>query len=345
MQTGMGRVEYFWRKAFEERGFTFVHIGPAEVGKISHPSRFPALAFAYFKSLNVKPYRLIVHEPASGYFIRRGLPCVIESHGIERRYWDEQLNGTIPSLNGTISLKSRVLFPLWRLRGCDRGLRNGAKLLLINTDDKEYAKSYYKRREEDILVFKNGVNPVEVTELPPSVFTVLMNATWIERKGIYTLIEAAGLLNERQRMVRYLLIGTSKSSEEVLRDWPAVLRSQVEVVPKFSSSEEAGFLASSSVFVLPSFAEGQPLSLLQAMASAKCCITTNCSGQKDIIDHDKTGLLFERGDAAALADLIAKCMDDREWTKQMGKQAKAYTAGITWQRVSEEVVDFVIQAD
>ncbi len=108
--TGMGRVEFHWQKAFERKGYQFTHIGPAQLGPIKHLSEFPAKAYAYFKTLNVTPLAIIAHEPSASVFVNQNCPVFLESHGIERRRWRMQLEGTIPG-SAKPSLKSRLTFP------------------------------------------------------------------------------------------------------------------------------------------------------------------------------------------------------------------------------------------
>lgn len=336
--SGMGRVEYNWKNAFERKGFNFIHIGPKEVGFCFHKSLFPYKAYNYFKNLKIKPRAFIVHEPASGQFVRRGIPCFLESHGVERRSWE---NGD--TIKSFITQK---LYPIWRLRNCDIGLSKADKLLLINTDDKIFTQNKYTRRSEDIFIFKNGVNSQNgiINNLSSDRFVVLFNGTWIQRKGIHVLIEAAKSLYEKGYTdISYLLIGTGKNTIEVLDDWPTCLRESITVIEKFDQSEEITYLSSANLFVLPSFSEGQPLSMLQAMAAGKCCITTNCDGQKDIIINDETGLLFPIGDHFALSDLMIRCYLDRELIQKIGGLAKIEMKKRLWETVSDEVVDFVLK--
>lgn len=343
-ESGMGRVEYYWKQAFEQAGYTFIHIGPKEIGNLRHNSLFPINAYKYFKKLNVTPKAFIVHEPASGYFVNRSIPCFVESHGIERRYWEAQLNGSIPnSSNQQISLITKYLFPIWRLHGCDKGLKRAYKLLLINSEDKEFVKVRYKRKDDDILIFKNGVNAyIPLPDTSGDKFTILFNGSWLQRKGIRILIEAAQSLYEDGLNINYLLIGTGIDVDSVLQDWPAQLRAFVKVVPSFSADEENKFLASSSLFILPSYFEGQPLSLLQAMAAGKCCISTNCCGQTDIIQNGKTGLLFSTGNVRELSILIKNCYNDRNIMEIIGNNAKQYTKHLSWSKVSKEVASYVL---
>jgi glycosyltransferase involved in cell wall biosynthesis len=343
--SGMGRVEYYWQRGFEKAGHTFIHIGPDEIGELKHKALFPYAAYIYFKKLNIKPDLFIVHEAAAGNFVNRGIPCFVESHGVERRGWEAILKGLIPFVD-KVSLKTRLLFPLWRLRVCDKGLKNAEKLLLINSDDKQYVKAKYNRKDEDIYLFKNGIIHIapEMLYNTDTNFTIVFNGSWISRKGTHVLIKAAEYIYKQKINVNYLLIGTSLTEEIVLGDWPEYLKPQVKVVPHFNPDTEVAFLNSASLFVLPSYAEGQPLSLLQAMEAGKCCITTNCCGQKDIIKNEVTGLLFEPGDYLKLAELIVRCHDDRILLQSIGENAKKYIDKYTWDVVSDELVDFVLKS-
>jgi len=342
--SGMGRVEYYWRNAFENAGYTFIHIGPNEVGPVKMAAFFPYKAYKYFKSLKIKPAAIIVHEPQSGFFVRAGIPCFVESHGVERRYWEDRINGRAPSSDtNNIQLRTRIFFPIWRLLSCDIGLKYGTKLLLINSDDKAYVKVKYKRKDEDIHVFKNGIKLLDLPETKkmPETFRILFNGTWIERKGVKTLVDAAKILFKQGLKINYMLIGTGKDEETVLSAWPNELKPFVTVVSNFAPEDEAEYLNNSSLFVLPSYAEGQPLSLLQAMAASMCCITTNCCGQKDTIIDKKTGFLFPIGDHAALAALITNCYYNPQIIQKVGCSAKEYITDYTWEKVSADVVDYV----
>ncbi len=345
LESGMGRVEYYWKKAFEKAGFTFIHIGPNEVGKGGSIVLYPFRAYRYFKKLKVVPRAIIVHEALSGYFIHTGIPCFVESHGLERRDWADRLNNNVPqSKVSPVSLKSRLFFPVWRLFACDWGLKHAQKLLLINTDDKEFAKTIYGRHERDILLFKNGVSYFTDDALPPQNkgFTILFNGGWIDRKGIRTLLSSAKMLYQKGLSINYLLVGTGKNEDTVLADWPEGLRGRVTVIKEFKMADEAKYLSMASVFVLPSFMEGQPLSLLQAMAAGLCCITTNCCGQKDLVTDGINGLLFEVNDHQKLTDLIACCYKNPERAKEIGTKASHALTGRTWEKVAAEVVNFVV---
>jgi len=339
-QSGMGRVAWHWKNEFEQRGYDFVHIGPAEVGSLLHKGLFPNAAYQTYKRCGRVASLLLVHEPASGAFINQDVPTVVFSHGVERRAWNLALNGK-DGTNKKISWRTKVFFPLWRLRQCDLGLRKAVKLLLINEEDRVFTEKYYHRKSQDIYVFKNGINKLTLNEIiqPKDQITVGFLGSWIERKGIRTLVEAAQILYEQGWRLNWLLAGTNVDSESVLKFFPSNLHSSVEIIQCFDPENEESILARCNIFVLPSFFEGQSLALLQAMAAGRCCITTNCCGQRDLIQNGDNGLLYEPGNACELASLIEQCLKDEQLRLNLGRNAKLLVKDRSWKTVSAEVVD------
>ena len=335
-------MAWHWKMAFEKRGHLFEHFGQQEIGNVAHVRQFPKAAFRHYQKIKQKPDILLVHEPTSGAFIGCGIKTIVVSHGLERRAWQIQNKCQSPDLPGP-SLKARLFFPLWRLRGCDVGLRNADGVLLLNQEDKAFAMSCYGVKESKILVFKNGINLPSTSQLPvpENIRSVLFIGTWLERKGVKTLARAARDLHEQGANLNWVLAGTGLSSGDVLKTWPECLHRNTVVVPRFSGLEEESLYQSCNTFVLPSFFEGQPLALLQAMAHGRCCITTNVCGQKDIIKHRSNGLLFNSGDAQSLGSLIKASTANLQLQIDLGAGAQHTVKDMAWNTVTDEVVDFV----
>jgi glycosyltransferase involved in cell wall biosynthesis len=344
--TGMGRVGWHWRESAQARGIPFVHIGPGDVPAYAHPREFPAAALRAWDQMRQPGDRLLVHEPASGAFIpqqrRAGARVYVVSHGLERRGWQMRCAGEwgpadIPTL------RTRLLFPLWRLRGADRGVRHAHHVLVLNQQDAAFANTYYGRRPDDVTVLRHGVEPTTVTEDegPSGPLTVLFLGSWLPRKGIGTLIDAATRLATRGTQVRWVLAGTGATAADILPQFPEPLRGNIEVIPTFGSAREESLFRDAHVFVLPSYFEGQPLALLQAMATGRCCVTTDCCGQRDLITHGANGLLFAPGDAAALTDHLARCADAPAFRHQLGAAARTSVATRTWTAAFDQVWELV----
>ena len=339
VRSGMGRVAVHWRDAFIRSGWNFQHFGTAEV-------QMPLLKPLWAKSARknyIKTGRRdgihLVHEPSAEILRQTNLPTILFSHGLEER--GDEL-APPENIKSNISFKSMLTKPFWQRQAWLRGqaLRKCPLLLLINQEDRDYAISHYSRRPEDIFVFQNGVNPSALQpqrkiKTPP---TVLFYGSWLERKGKSVLVSAASKLANAGIQIRWLLVGTGKPDSEVLNDWPSHLHNNIEIRSNVTAEDDDSIYEQATLFALPSFYEGQPLTLLQAMESGLCVITTRCCGQKDIIKHGHNGLLVNPGSSDQLAEIIANALANDAMRFKLGAQAKLDMSSRRWPMVADEVV-------
>ena len=85
------------------------------------------------------------------------------------------------------------------------------------------------------------------------------------------------------------------------------------------------YYAASDVFVLPSFREGMPRSIIEAMAMFNAVIATNIRGSREEVTHGETGLLVPVGDTAELARAMSYLLDHPELIEQMKEAGYART--------------------
>ncbi len=76
--------------------------------------------------------------------------------------------------------------------------------------------------------------------------------------------------------------------------------------------------------VNPSLFEGMPNAVLEAMACALPVAASRVSGNEDVVQHGETGLLFESGDSAGLADALAQLDADRPAARRMGDAGRRW---------------------
>jgi glycosyltransferase involved in cell wall biosynthesis len=102
----------------------------------------------------------------------------------------------------------------------------------------------------------------------------------------------------------------------------------VELAGWKGSNEVANCLQDSDVFVLPSIAEGCPISLLEAMAMRRVCVAADVGGVRDVITDGSSGFIFPPRDSTTLAAALRKVrglsMDERA---QIGNRARESVEG------------------
>jgi glycosyltransferase involved in cell wall biosynthesis len=92
-----------------------------------------------------------------------------------------------------------------------------------------------------------------------------------------------------------------------------------------SSREEVlTFFRIGNLFVLPSYQEGVPIALLEAMSLGLPCISTNVNGVPEAIHPEITGLLVEPGDPGALSEAIERLVDDPLLAERLGNQGQQF---------------------
>jgi glycosyltransferase involved in cell wall biosynthesis len=104
-----------------------------------------------------------------------------------------------------------------------------------------------------------------------------------------------------------------------------------------ASRDDIGrFYDGADIFVNASNLDNMPVSVLEAFASGTPVVTTAPEGMRYIVDHERTGLLSEPGDAAALALNIIKVLSDSELAARLAQNAFAELSRYSWKSVREQ---------
>lgn len=142
--------------------------------------------------------------------------------------------------------------------------------------------------------------------------TVLTVARLDSQKGLHILIEAAAHVPDVQFVIAGEGVERAALQEQIAR---LGLSKRVHLLGY--RSDIADLLARCDVFVLPSFYEGLPLAVLEAMAHCKPVIATTAGGIPEAITSGVEGLLVPPGDPCALAAAICDVLSDAELSQRM----------------------------
>lgn len=183
-------------------------------------------------------------------------------------------------------------------------------------------------------------NPVA---LPPAsaareTATVAFVGRCSREKGVPELLDAAAILMKRFPAMRLELAGDGSPGEVEARAASLGIAERVTLHGWIGPRRRDEMLARATVFVLPSHAEGLPVSLLEAMAAGCPVIASDVGGIPDVISDGFNGLLVPAGDAKALARAIDKLLSDPALAFAMGRAARATIASrFTAHRAVERV--------
>jgi glycosyltransferase involved in cell wall biosynthesis len=145
----------------------------------------------------------------------------------------------------------------------------------------------------------------------------------LRTKGLFDLVQALGQLKRLGREFRVCVAGEGQDQEELIAaSERAGLRDRVQFLGNVFAADKFRLLLESDVFVLPSYMEGLPYSLLEAMAAGCVPITTPLAAIPDVIRDGEQGIFVPANDPNALASAVAALDDDREGLVRMAKAAR-----------------------
>jgi glycosyltransferase involved in cell wall biosynthesis len=157
-------------------------------------------------------------------------------------------------------------------------------------------------------------------------------------KGLHVLNAAVPLVRERVPQVRFLMAGVPGVGWE---GTPEHNVDAVQLLGRVSSDGVEHLMQTTRVFVSPSIWP-EPLSraVLEAMAVGMPIVATRVGGTSELLEDGVSALLVEPGDAAALAQAIARVLTDSEFARALGSAAYArYREGFTPERIVPQVID------
>jgi glycosyltransferase involved in cell wall biosynthesis len=156
-------------------------------------------------------------------------------------------------------------------------------------------------------------------ELEP---TLLFLGHLLRDKGVYDLVRAFALIAPKFPRARLVLGGVGDI--EAVRQ----LAAQLEIPRRVScpgwldAERKTAAFAGSLVFLLPSYAEGMPMALLEAMSWGLPVIATPVGGIPQVVEHEVSGLLIAPGDIEDCAAQIERLLTDPSLRERLGSAAR-----------------------
>jgi glycosyltransferase involved in cell wall biosynthesis len=166
---------------------------------------------------------------------------------------------------------------------------------------------------------------------------IIFVGSLIPKKGLQDLIEA--MTSPQFANTELIIVGDGYYGPELKKLANRKLNGRcvewMGIVPPVKVGE---VLRESDILVLPSYTEGSPNVIKEAMATALPVIGARVGGVPELVDHGRTGFLYEPGAIEELRDYLGKLVEDKDMRLQMGisSRRKLNEAGLDWDSTAED---------
>ena len=247
-----------------------------------------------------------------------GVPIIINSHTGEGSFFIES------------SFKARIVQSIIRIL-YRITLRFSTKITFLNYDDKRiFTEEKLAEDEKTEVIMGSGIdteewNPSKIQADKAKKLRVLMASRLIIHKGVAEYVEAARLLKKKYGgTAEFFLAGDFYDGNPYAVPKEYIKRAVQERVIEFLGWKHdlRKIVKSSDIFVLPSYREGCPKAVLEAMAMQKPIITTSTVGCKECVEDNKNGFLVPPKNVLKLAEAIEKLIQNKDLRKKFGRYSR-----------------------
>ncbi len=287
-----------------------------------------------FKSLEPEIDLIHVHTPLSP-LIKTSLPLITTIH--TPMLTDTQsievndLRSKIEKIMGRF-----VSYPL------ELQLLKRADLITAVANSVAHELKKYYLCLDGITVIGNGVN--EKIFVPrknkPDEKYILYTGRLAYRKGLFDLVECGKHICEKYPDVNFIIVGDGMLRNELqIKINNLKLEKRIIIKGHIPKSELINLYQNAMIFVIPSHYEGLPTVLLEAMSCGLPIVSTAVSGNLDVIENDKNGLLIPPKSPVEMAMAISILLENENLRHDLGRAAReTIEKKFTWDIVSAKIL-------
>lgn len=205
-----------------------------------------------------------------------------------------------------------------------RTLRRASRLIALSEHWAMRFRDELGIGRDRIAVVPNPISIAERSSVRPEPRQLLFLGDIIRKKGVYELVDALALLKQRGVPARLRCGGLGEI--DALKSYATERRVQDELTMLgwIDAAAKADELRRADLFVLPSYVEGLPMTILEAMAAGVPVLASNVGGIPDMLRHGALGELIPSEDSVQLAAAIER--NFREPAAMRQKAELAYGA-------------------
>jgi glycosyltransferase involved in cell wall biosynthesis len=158
--------------------------------------------------------------------------------------------------------------------------------------------------------------------IPKNAYIIGMIGRQVEEKGVVEFFEAAKIIAEKHENVYFLLVGNRLESDHAVAVDHAVEEAINSTGPRLvltgMRSDIPELLSSMDVFTLPSWREGMPRTIIEAMMMELPVVATDIRGSREEVVEEETGLLVPVREPEKLAEALLRLIEKPDWGRTLG---------------------------
>lgn len=185
-----------------------------------------------------------------------------------------------------------------------------------------YLRDIFKEiiTEEKLIVLSNAIEVPKEFKDKHTGNKLLFLGRLCKEKGIRELLEAVSELKEEGQAVELYLGGVWVETE--LKEMADKYKDFIYQLGWLGKEDKEKYLRECNIFVLPTYFEGLPMSLLEGMAYECACVASAVGGIPQVIDHNRNGILIKPKEKESLKEAIRCLLSDIELQKKLGKAGR-----------------------
>ena len=305
-----------WKDRFEEKGITYRQINVQRNG--TNPFRdIKSIKSIKSALAEIKPDKIFTYQAKT----------IIYGTIAANKLGITEVYPLITGL-GSLFLKDdfktknikRILMSEYRY-----ALKKCPAVFFQNNDDLQiFKKKRVIKKQKAVMLRGSGVSLEQFPAQPlPEKFAFLCISRLIRDKGIYEYLEACKAIKKNNPQVRCLLVGPFDSNPTSLKPEELKTFTDEGTIEFFGEQDDVvPYLKECSVFVLPSYREGTPKTVLEAMSSGRPSITTDAPGCHETVDDKENGLVVPVKSIIKLTEAMQYMLDNPEEVKKMAINAR-----------------------
>jgi glycosyltransferase involved in cell wall biosynthesis len=206
-------------------------------------------------------------------------------------------------------------------------LRRCSAVFVLNATDERFVRTagLVSAGQRVVRIEGTGIDLAEyaAAPVPPGRASFLLIARLLREKGIGEYLEAARRLRQRGLDCRCALLGPVDSNPGALPIEQVAAWQQEGVIDYLGETDDVRpFLRLCTTYVLPSYREGLPRTVMEAMSIGRAIVTTDVPGCRDTTIDGVNGFVVPPRDPEALADAMQRFIDDASLADRLGRASR-----------------------